>query len=359
MNRTKQYNTIKLLNIPGIREVGNGKFECKCIDDKCPNNSNSDKRKKAGFFWSVEKNQYIYHCFRCGVALSFSRFLKKYFYDEYMNLFLSKYNGDNISNNDGQKLSFIKIPDDEIKGLIDHLFKNGELIPFNKCKDMDIVSYVVDRKIPESKHHNFFVASNFYNINQQIKQLMNPDREFTCSQREDKRLVWMFRDRTNNVIAMQGRRIDKAEPRYMISRFNNEDTGNRLIGGLENLDINETVYVVEGYIDSLFLPNSVSLNGLHLPTIQYLIDEIKVKDVVVVFDNEPSNDQIKRNIAELADMSINYPFLRVCLLPADMRKQGKDINDYIKCGYSPDQLLKIINSNSYNQSTLKVRSVFW
>ncbi len=359
MNRIKQYNLIKTLSIHGLRETSNGKFECKCINENCGNHSLNDKRRKAGFFWSPEKNQYIYHCFKCGVAMSFSRFLKKYFYDEYMTMFLSKYNDDTNSKQDQQKLSFIKIPDDEVKQLIDHLFESGDLIPLSKCKDIDVASYISDRKIPESKHHNFFVAHNFYNINQQIKQLINPDREFTCSEREDKRVVWMFRDRTDNIIAMQGRRIDKGEPRYMISRFNNEDISNRLIGGLENINIDETVYVVEGYIDSLFLPNCVSLNGLHLPTIQYLIDEIKVKDLVVVFDNEPANDQIKKNLSELADMSINYPFIRVCLLPSEMRKQGKDINDYIKHGYTSEQLLQIINNNSYNQSTLKVRSVFW
>lgn len=362
-NKVRQFNMIKSLPIDGLRETVGDKFECKCVVPDCQ--KDDDSRRKAGFFWSSKDNTYVYHCFKCGAALSLSYFLKTYFKDTYIHYFLNRKNRPLLRTlkNDFEKENVLsklgKIGDTRIKTFIEELISNKELIPYSECKDSEMQSYLVKRQIPVDKYDNFFLAKNFYNIHQQIKTLIDvKGKEFKLNDKSDKRLVWLFRNRTNEIIALQGRRFDRMEPRYMISKFGDRDN-DRIIGNVENIDINSTVYVTEGYIDSLFLPNCVSLQGLHMPSITYLIDELKVKKLVVVFDNESGNKQIKKNLETLAEMSLQNNNLEVCLLPKDMRKRGKDINDYIINGMDTNSILHTINNNSYSGTTLKVRSVFW
>lgn len=349
-NRTQQQNLIKQLSIPLLRETTSDKFECKCIVKGCESKQNL---RKAGFFWSSTKESYIYHCFKCGTTLQLNQFLKEYFRDEYLSL--KVYGRELVDNH--VEIPSLKIENSEIKHFIVELFKSKQIVPLKEVKDVDVWTYVKGRLIPESMYSRLYFTNNFFNINTQIKNMLNSSKQFEMREGEDKRLMWMFKTITNDVVALQGRRMDKMEPRYLISRFNSDD--NRLIGGIEFININDPVYITEGYVDSLFLPNAVSLNGLHLPSIKYILDDLKCKDVVVVFDNEPDNDQIKHNIKELVEMSFNHPGLRVCLFPKELRSIGKDINDYIKSGMNQTEILNTINNNCYSGSSLKVRSVFW
>jgi hypothetical protein len=354
MNKLQQEQLLSKLPINGLRKVSETKYECFCVDGRC-GNSHGEKRRKAGFFWSTKRNEYIFHCFKCGLAKSLTNFVKEYFKDEYIqNFFNPTLNFKEQSKND---YSEIKISNKKIKEFVDCLFEEKLLIPIKECKDIETIEYIESRKIPQNKLKYLYYTENFHFISQQIKELKT-GVEQSILKDIDKRLVWFFKDRTNNVIAIQGRAIDKNEKkRYMIVRFTEDD--NVLIGGFENADLSENLYVVEGYIDSLFLPNCVSLNGLHLPTIQYLLEKMKVKNITVIFDNEPMNLQIQKNIDSLVELSFKYEGLKVCLLPKYLRKTGKDINDYIKSGMSIESLIEIINNNSYDKATLRVKSIFW
>ena len=361
-NKIKQYNLINTLPINGLRETVSDKFECKCIIPDCQ--KENDSRKKAGFFWSDKSSSYVYHCFKCGAAMKLSYFLKIYFKDYYLNNFFNRNSRSytktktNCVSSSSSTIASVKIANTHVKELVNNLFEQKLLIPYAKCKDPDVQRYLLQRKIPLMRYDNFYLAKNFFNINQQIKTLMNEKgKVFEPQNLDDKRLVWMFKNRTNEIIALQGRKLEKGEPRYMISKFGGND---RIIGNLENIDINNTVYVTEGYIDSLFLPNAVSLQGLHMPSIIYLLKELKVKELIIVFDNENNNEQIQMNIKTLAELSFKYENLKVCLFPKELRAIGKDINDYIvKGNYSTDMILHTINNNSFTRSTLKVRGILW
>ena len=349
MNKIQQENLLSTLNIRGLRKVSDTKYECYCVDGTCENHQN-EKRRKAGFFWSNEKNEYIYHCFLCGRAKRLTNFVKIYFKDEYIkNFFTEKKQKEIITEKET-----VKISDELIKNYIEFLLNENILIRLDKCKEPAALKYVEDRKLPKEKYKYLYYTDNYNLIRQQMKELKDEDSDYTMD--SDKRIVWFFKDRTNNIIGMQGRTAENKNPRYMIDRF--EDKG-KMIGGFERADLSKRLYVVEGYLDSLFLPNCVSLNGLHLPTIKYLLEKCGVEELTVVFDNEPLNFQIQKNIDELVELSYKYEGLNVCLLPKDMRKIGKDINDYIKSGMSAESLIAVINNNSYSKANLKVNSIFW
>ena len=89
MDKIKQESILNSLNIRGLRKVSDTKYECYCTDEGCGNFQN-EKRRKAGFFWSNSKSEYVYHCFKCGRAKGFKSFIRTYFKNEYLNLFFSR-----------------------------------------------------------------------------------------------------------------------------------------------------------------------------------------------------------------------------------------------------------------------------
>ena len=74
------------------------------------------------------------------------------------------------------------------------------------------------------------------------------------------RIIIPFYDRHGNLIGVTGRAIDnRKKPRYLTLRFTEEN--GPMIFGLNAIDKNKKVYVVEGPLDALFLPNCVAVSG--------------------------------------------------------------------------------------------------
>ena len=102
------------------------------------------------------------------------------------------------------------------------------------------------------------------------------------------RVVLPFFDVNMKMFAFQGRAFGKEEPRYITIKL---QENKRRIFGLEKLDISNKVYVVEGPIDSLFLPNCIAVAGADM--------KLELKNAVYIFDNEPRNKQIVDKIQQL------------------------------------------------------------
>jgi hypothetical protein len=132
--------------------------------------------------------------------------------------------------------------------------------------------------------------------------------------------------------------------RYITIRFD-EDTPK--IYGLDSWDKSQQTIIVEGPIDSLFLENSLAMGGADIPF--ELFDKEKT---IVVYDNEPRNKEIVNRMKKVVDMGFN-----VCFFP-DVVKE-KDINDMILAGASSNQLMKIIQNNSYSNLSAQNKLVSW
>ena len=144
---------------------------------------------------------------------------------------------------------------------------------------------------------------------------------------------------------MQGRYVgnNKNAIRYITIK-NKEST--RLWYGLNRVR-NEPVFVVEGPIDSLFLPNGVATLGMDATLT--LPNSISDKKVVFVIDNEPRNHNVVQIIQQLIQKKFN-----VVIWPNTVKE--KDINDMVLSGKTTNQIVDIINQNTYNglQAQLKL-----
>ena len=164
--------------------------------------------------------------------------------------------------------------------------------------------------------------------------------------KDDTRLVIPFYDSKKNLIAIQGRALGKSELRYITIKLNDDFDK---VFGLDRINQDEMIYVVEGPIDSMFLQNAVATADANLESITKLFDKSKV---TLVFDNEPRNKQIVEKINLAIDNHFN-----VVIWPEFI--DSKDINEMVLDGFSPDEIQDIISKNTFVNLRAKMEFVNW
>jgi DNA primase len=147
--------------------------------------------------------------------------------------------------------------------------------------------------------------------------------------------------------AFQARAYGKEEPKYYTIKV---DETEEKIYGLDRVDYGRRIYVVEGPIDSLFLPNAIAVSGssFDTPTIRRLL-----ANATIVMDNEPRNKEIVKQLDKYIESGYS-----VCMFPDTV--QQKDINEMIKDGgMTPDEVIELINTNTYTGMDAKLNFVNW
>ena len=316
-----------------------GKFTRKKDDlynFRCPlcGDSQKDKSKTRGYVYR-KANDYFYMCHNCGVSTTFYNFLKQvdpHLHAEYL---MERYR-DRQSANSHPTTPVIDV------------VKVQQQIPESKIKLPTIESlpddhfakvYVNSRKIPEKFLTELYYAEDF--------------SKFVASQgidkkipENDKRLVIPFYDKEKNLIAFQGRSLTDSKIRYITIKLT-EDT--KKVFGADRVNTENMIYVVEGPIDSLFISNAVATADSHLEAITDVFDK---SNVVLVFDNEPRNKEILKQIERAIDNHFN-----VVIWP-DMI-EDKDINDMILSGFSSEELEDIMEKCNYNNLRAKMEFMNW
>ena len=153
-----------------------------------------------------------------------------------------------------------------------------------------------------------------------------------------------FIDNNDNIHALQRRSLKKNSKTKYITIVLDESIPK--IYGLDNANFNKTLYVFEGPIDSMFIPNSIATAGGDL------ISSIKGYDkenMVIVYDNEPRSIETKRKIDKAIDFGYN-----VCIWPDYI--QQKDINDM---ALSNRKVNDIVKKNIYEGLEAKLKFTAW
>jgi hypothetical protein len=119
-----------------------------------------------------------------------------------------------------------------------------------------------------------------------------------------------------------------------------------LIFNLDNVDKTKTIYVTEGPIDSLFLPNSIAVGGSDFKKID---SDIK-SNSVIIYDNEPRNIEILKKIEEVVDLGFN-----VCLWNDKRVHDLKDINEMVMSGLTKEEVKSIIDKSTFSGLQAKLK----
>lgn len=305
-----------------FKKVGdNYNFRCPVCGD-----SKKSKSKARGWIFSSTGRSRFF-CHNCSASMKFSEFLK------YMNSTLYY---DYITENFGEK----EKEKSDLQQFVDKM-KKPEYVKTSGLKDIKKISqldpahpaklYVINRKIPSNMHHKLFYAPKF----KKWVNTMLPGK-FEHINNDEPRLIIPFLDEDGELIGFQGRSFRKDDALKYITIMLEDHPK---IYGCDILNRNETIYIFEGPIDAMFIPNSIASAGGRLETNLSEIN-IDTSQCVLVYDNEPRSEHTIKKIQK--SIKLGY---QVCIWPENI--ELKDVNDMVLAGYTPDELKKIIDRNTY------------
>ena len=313
---------------------------------RCPicGDSQKNKSKARGFVYK-KKNDYFFMCHNCGAGHTFYNFLKlvdpallrEYAYERFTNGETGNHNYPKPSFEDfksqpsfDEKKAQKKIELDTIESLPESHYAK---------------EYVKARKIPQKYFKELYFAPCFKMLVESLGIEKQNLKE------EDPRLIIPFYNENNELITIQGRALSESKIRYItISLVENEsdETHTLKFYGLNRVDRNKRVYVVEGPIDSMFLPNAIATADSDLTRAA----KLELTDFVLVYDNEPRNKEIVKQIGKAIASGYN-----VTLLPENIKQ--KDINDMILAGISPGEIMDIIDKFTFSNLRANLEFSSW
>jgi hypothetical protein len=203
--------------------------------------------------------------------------------------------------------------------------------------DHKAIKYVQSRQIPKEKYSNFYYSPDFSKIM----------ADFDRTGHKEARLVIPFYNEVGELVGVQGRAIDDEKAiRYITLKKEGQE---RLWYNLDKIDPRSTIYVTEGPIDSMFIPNCTAMQGAGW--LEELPAKIAKSKVVFIFDNEPRNAEISALLGRYIDAGRN-----VVIWPSEIDK--KDINDMV-IAYGEKTTMKLIMNNVYSGLKAKMKYTYW
>lgn len=320
------------------KSTHNWNFSCPVCGD-----SQKNKSKARGYVYP-QQGKLLFHCHNCNVTMDIPRFVKyidQSLYDEYVK---EKLTSSNVIKEEDELTKFVnkmKPPKFQVNSPLSQLKKISAFKPTSPVKQ-----WVDQRMIPPKSQYRLYFCREFKHwVNQFIPDKFDQD----SLQVDEPRLIIPFVDKDGNFFGFQGRSFKKnALVRYITIIV--DDTKPKLFG-LDQIDSSNVMYVVEGPIDSLFLPNCIASCGSDLTTNLSVVSKNK-DDFVIIYDNEPRNREIVKKI----DKAIENGYT-VCIWPDDMIH--KDINDMVLAGVTPSMIVDIIKANGYKGLEAKLRFAVW
>ena len=304
---------------------------------RCPlcGDSQKNKTKCRGYIFR-KKNDYFYMCHNCGASTSFYNFLDKVDPSLIKEYALERYKNGDTGNHNYPKPEFQEYKQEAPK------FKKAlELPSIDSLPEAHFAkNYVLQRRIPETFHSQLYFAEDFA----AFIQTLGIEKENL--HKNDKRLVIPFYDKEKNLVAVQGRSLGESKLRYITLKLNDD---NHKVFGMDRIDEEKMIYVVEGPIDSMFLDNAVATADSNLESISSIYDK---SNVTLIFDNEPRNKEIVIKIDKAIENHYN-----VVIWPEMI--DTKDINDMVLDGFSPDEIQDIISKNTFVNLRAKAEFINW
>jgi hypothetical protein len=289
----------------------------------------------------VKQGKTLYHCHNCNITFGFEKFLKTVDEVQFKEYTFEKLKDSKSPQaldlqtfvNKMKKPVFMQT--EPFKGLL----KVSQLDPDDPVKKL-----VVARKIPNIVHSKLFKCPKFFTWTNTIVPNKFSDEALLY---DETRLLIPFLTKEKTMHAFQGRSLDSKSKTKYITIITNEEVDK--LYGLDTLDVSKKIYVTEGPIDSMFLPNGIATAGGDLTS---SVKNLPKANLVIVYDNEPRSLDTKKKIDKAIINGYN-----VCIWPSNL--EYKDINDAILGGLSPEFIQYIIDTNTYRDLRAKLALKTW
>ena len=301
---------------------------------RCPycGDSQRHKNKARGYIYK-NKADYNFKCHNCGVTRSFTYFLKDRdppLYDEYvMERYKEGLTGKGTVTPE-PNFTFVK-PKFRKKDICDELVKISELNTSHRAK-----KYLINRGINEDTLSKFYYCPDFKRWTNKHKKI------YDTTDNDDDRIIIPLRNSKGELFGYQGRSLDPTSKMRYITVMLDENAPK--IYGLEKINTQKPIYILEGPFDSTFMENSVAMCGSDVD-----IRTFGWSNYIWVYDNEPRN----REIVNRLERSINRGD-QVVIWPSNIKE--KDVNEMILAKHN---ICSIIETNTYSELKAKLKLNLW
>jgi len=292
-------------------------------NSRCPicGDSHKNKSKKRMYIYAKKQDLFV-KCHNCGYGASLGNFIKQldpHLHGQYV---MERYGQGQTGRGKTKEPEFhFEKPKFKPRPQKIELPSIGELDEEHFAR-----KYFESRKLPESFKDKVYFAADFKKWAEDISNI-----DYSNLGKEEPRMVIPFFDTEGKLIAAQGRALGRNELRYITIKV---DEDSPKIYGLDRWTSETTTYIVEGPIDSMFLPNCLAVAGGDLQSIK-----IDKKQCVLIFDNEPRNEHTVKKLMKSIDDGW-------AVVIWSKGKKFKDINDLIMSGLSTDEILEMINKTT-------------
>ena len=292
---------------------------------RCPicGDSQKHKNKARGYFYQIKTNT-NFKCHNCGASLSFNNFLKQIDSTLHKQYTLEKFKEGHA----GGRNFVVEEPEFNFTKPV---FKAKLDLP--KASEVPMAKeYLTKRKLDPNK---FYFAQKFQEWTNKQKQT------FDNIVRDECRIVIPLYDTNSELIGFQGRSLVPNSIKYITVMLNDSKPK---IYGLEKVNEEKPIYIVEGPFDSTLVENSVAMCGSDID-----IRTFGWSDYIWVFDNEPRNREINNRISKVIDRGD-----KVVIWPSHIMQ--KDINDMV---LSDIDVSSVLQSSTYSGLKAKVKFNNW
>lgn len=270
------------------KQIKNDMWSCRC---PICGDSKKDKTKMRGLFIQKTLTDFFYMCHNCSVRTNLRGFIKQAFPQKLHNYNLSLLSTEDRTKEYRKVEPLIKENKDNYLGI--------------NCSNLDeehlAISYLKSRKLLHLKHIFYY--------------------------KEDS-IVIPFYSKDKKIIGYQQRFFLDHKFRYKSTKL---DTEHPFIFGLDRIDYNKTIYVVEGAFDSLFIENCIAVNCSDLTRVESVLPS--GCNIIYVWDNEPRNKIIVSEMTSAVKKGKT-------IVMWDKNILQKDVNDCIKKSVSVDFIYK-------------------
>lgn len=318
---------------------------------RCPlcGDSKKNKTKARGYFFHKD-NDMFYRCHNCGASHTMYKFLELIAPGMCKEYSLERWRNGEVGHSNYPKPK----EDDMLGGLFKKPFKVNDDSPLNQLKK---VSDLPDNHVCRTFVDTRMIPRKFWNILYYAPKFgvwaKNIDSGVIVE--HDPRLVIPIFDNHGNMVAAQGRALSIASDRNArrTARYitlKGDKTIEKLWYGMERLDKDGDVFVFEGPLDSLFVPNSVAMIGINDGS--NIPKPLLGRKLIFAIDNEPRNHTVVLQIKKHIDLGHD-----VVIWDSSIR--AKDVNDMVMDGMDVSNIITMMKKGTCRGAEAMLRFNQW
>ena len=367
--------------LPRFKQTQEHTWSCRCI---ICGDSKKKQSKVRGFFYKMPKrNDLYYKCHNCSASMSFGNFLKwldPNLYDQYVfERYAKGENGPKSHKNIEEVVTFEQpvFKSKELIGFPASEFKPENIVPgpyiplqvieleTKKLQLEDVccglyeggiavvdehhrameeaIKYITDRKIPRDKWDQLYFVEHAKDMGK-----LRPEK-YGKLENEEPRLVLPFYDERGRLTGITMRGIRGEALRYITLKYVDDAPLIFGLNGIDRLDVELNplpIYVLEGPIDSLFIPNAIAVSGVGFNKLEEL--HLPKEQLVIIFDNQPRNKDVIKQMTRY--IALGY---QMVIWPCS---PYKDVNEMVEHGVD---VMKIIQENTYSGLMAELKMSEW